>query len=108
MWPELLANYGRFVTTNLVVSETYTFSRNEIGFATAWDFLERTGQTPRLDIVMSDPVLEAQARRLLVKYHDHDFSYADAVSFAVLRQLGIKDAFAFDRHFEVAGFTKIP
>ncbi len=28
-----------------------------------------------------------------------------AVSFAVMRQLGINEAFAFDHHFSVAGFT---
>jgi predicted nucleic acid-binding protein len=32
----------------------------------------------------------------------------DAVSFAVMRQRGLTDAFAFDRHFLAAGFVLLP
>jgi hypothetical protein len=31
-----------------------------------------------------------------------------ALKFAVMKELGIKDAFAFDRHFETAGFRRLP
>jgi predicted nucleic acid-binding protein len=34
-------------------------------------------------------------------------SLVDCVSFVVMRQLAIRDAFAFDRHFEEQGFTLV-
>ena len=49
-----------------------------------------------------------QAEKILEKYQDQDFSYTDAVSFAVMRELKIGKAFAFYSHFSTAGFTTIP
>ncbi len=40
----------------------------------------------------------------LARYPDQRFSIVDAVSFEVMRRMGLRHAFAFDRHFEVAGF----
>jgi predicted nucleic acid-binding protein len=51
---------------------------------------------------------EAQAYAILRQYRDHAFSYVDATSFAFMYSAGITDAFAFDAHFRVAGFTRIP
>ena len=44
----------------------------------------------------------------MLKYKDQDFSYADAVSFAVMRERDIDRVFAFDHRFLIAGFTLIP
>ena|GEM_PF-3548981 len=35
-------------------------------------------------------------------------SLVDCVSFELMRQLGIRTAFTFDRHFEEQGFTCLP
>jgi len=35
-------------------------------------------------------------------------SYTDCVSFEIMRRLDIRNAFAFDRHFQKAGFRLIP
>jgi len=48
------------------------------------------------------------ARDILLRYDDQAFSYTDAVSLAVMEHLGILEAFAFDNHFSVAGFTRLP
>jgi hypothetical protein len=42
--------------------------------------------------------------RWLDRFADQPFSLVDAVSFEVMRREKIDLAFAFDRHFEVAGF----
>jgi predicted nucleic acid-binding protein len=52
--------------------------------------------------------LEFKAEKILEKYQYQDFSYTDAVSFAVMRKLKIGRAFAFDSHFSTAGFAVIP
>lgn len=48
---------------------------------------------------------EERARRIIFRYTDKDFSFADAVSFAVMERLQISHAFTFDRHFAQYGFT---
>ena len=44
----------------------------------------------------------------LDKFDDQDFSFTDAVSFAVMSDRGIREALAIDHHFTVAGFTVVP
>lgn len=41
---------------------------------------------------------------MLARFADQRFSLVDAVSFEVMRQAGVTQAFAFDQRFEVAGF----
>jgi predicted nucleic acid-binding protein len=40
----------------------------------------------------------------LTSYPDQSFSLVDAVSFEVMRRHRLTVAFAFDRHFEIAGY----
>jgi predicted nucleic acid-binding protein len=40
----------------------------------------------------------------LARFADQRMSLTDAISFEVMRRERIKQAFAFDRHFEIAGF----
>jgi len=44
----------------------------------------------------------------LERYDDHDFSFTDAVSLAVMTQRGIAGALTLDRHFAAAGFRMLP
>ena len=96
------------VTTNLVVSEAYATIRRRGGHVVAMRFLRSLRATSRLTWLYSNAPLEAQAEAILARYADQDFSFVDAVSFAVMHQRGIAEAFAFDRHFLVAGFSLVP
>lgn len=107
IYPALLRNY-QLLTTNLVIAETYILIRRAIGHQPAITFLENIAASPRLMKIYSDSVLEEAAEAILRKYQDQDFSYTDAVSFAVMKHLGIKKAFSFDQHFVTAGFTLTP
>jgi uncharacterized protein len=107
-WPGLFSEYGLLVTTNLVVAETFTFLRYQLGTDAALEFLNRTDHTSRLEIVYADARLETAAKTLLNNFRDQSFSYTDAVSFAVMDRLELKDAFAFDKHFRVVGFNIRP
>lgn len=96
------------ITTNLVVSEAHALIRYRVGHAAAIRFLDLIETTPHLIDIYSDAALEQEAIGLLRRYADQPFSYTDAVSFALMRQRGISEAFAFDHHFLTAGFTLIP
>jgi predicted nucleic acid-binding protein len=105
---EAIRDAARFVTTNLVIAETYTLVRRRMGHEQAIRFLELTGDSHRLVKIWSSAELEAEAESMLRTYDDQRISYVDAVSFAVMRDLGISEAFAFDRHFEMVGFMRKP
>ena len=96
------------VTTNLVIAEAYASIRKMGGHVAALDFLEICRQTSFIRRVYSDAALELQAEAILRQFSDQDFSLADAVSFALMRQLGITEAFTFDHHFLTAGFAVVP
>ena len=107
-YPDLLKHYRRLVTTNLVVAEVYIILRKALGHAAALIFLESVKSSPRIEKVQSTEELEIEAEDILRRYSDQDFSYTDAVSFALMRQRGIGTAFAFDKHFSIAGFSMVP
>ena len=104
----LLKEYQKLLTTNLVVAEVYVVLRKTLGHRPATTFLDSVRQSPRIQKVYSTAELEQEAEELLRRYADQDFSYADAVSFALMRQRGLDEAFAFDRHFATAGFVLVP
>ncbi len=105
---DALTKYKNLVTTNLVVAETHALLLKLGGRNVALKFLARLDLSTRVEVVFSNPDLGKEAYRILLKYQDQRFSYCDAVSFAVMKELDIKDAFAFDRHFETAGFRHLP
>jgi len=105
---KLLRYIPNLKTTNLVIAETYILIRRSIGHQPAIKFLESIAASPRVTKIYSDSILEETAESILQQYQDQDFSYTDAVSFVVMKQYGITQAFCFDKHFLAAGFTLIP
>lgn len=98
----------RFITTNLIVAESYTLIHRFGGHLLAMQFLASLRRSSQLLRIYADAALEEDAEAILHRYADQDFSYVDAVSFALMRSRGITDAFAFDHHFSTAGFTLLP
>lgn len=107
IYPIVIAGYARLITTNLVVAEAHALIRHEAGHKHAIQFLEGLSG-PRLEKIFPDASLEVPAIDILRRFHDHDFSYADAVSFALMRERKITDVFTFDRHFDIMGFRRVP
>ena len=105
IYPVILQRWQRLVTTNLVVAETYNLIYRRLGHKAAIKFLETTQTTSRLLKIYANATLEQSATTILRQYADQDFSYVDAVSFALMTQRNIETAFTFDHHFQVAGFT---
>ena len=97
-----------FLTTNLVVAEAYIIIRRTGGHAQAIRLLRSLRGSPRLQRIWSDASLESRAEAILEQHADQDFSFTDAVSFAVMQERGIEEAFTFDSHFATLGFRMIP
>ena len=108
IYPKLLSSYNPLKTTNLIIAETYILIRRGIGYQAAISFVENIASSPRVAKIYSDSILEETGESILRQYQDQDFSYTDAVSFAVMKQFKIAEVFCFDKHFVTAGFTIIP
>ena len=108
IYPSLLQNQKGFITSNLVIAETYIVLLNELGHRAAIHFLEKIKASPRILRIYSNDDIERGAEESLRKYGDQDFSYADAVGFVIMRRQKIQKAFCFDKHFTTAGFERVP
>ena len=94
----------RLVTTNAVVFETYSIllvrSRDKRRAAMTFLDLVEAGNCRIERVRRAD---EGAAVALLRGHEDKTYSYCDALSFAVMERLGVREAIAFDRHFREYG-----
>lgn len=107
IFPSLLKTSKILVTSNLVIAESYILILKCLGHDSAISFLEHINSSPRITRAYSTPELEKEAETILKKYMDQDFSYTDAVSFAIMRQHKISRAFSYDKHFQTMGFLQV-
>ncbi len=96
------------VTTNLVIAETHALLLHRKGraIALAWlDNIEHIAQIER-----ATKADEIRAKEILRQYLDQDFTFTDAISFAVIERLGLRVALSVDRHFEAfkGNFVTLP
>ncbi len=107
IWGTILRDGRPLVTTSFVVGETFTALRSRETFELAWGAVERIRRVRTLRVDRPSPELEQTAFSILGTYREHRFSFVDAVSFATMNALGIRDSFAFDKHFAIAGFVRL-
>lgn len=98
----------RAFTTNLVLTELLTFFSRKSRLDRVLQFHHDLLKNPDYSVLWIDDNLHRQAVVILKKYSDHCLSFVDATSFAVMKQLGLTQALAFDEDFARAGFTTLP
>ena len=105
-WVELVDRQVDLIITNYVAVETFAVVQRRLGVAAL-----RTLQEAVIPVLRVKWVAEighqAGVMALLVAANRR-LSLVDCVSFETMRTLGIKTAFAFDRHFSEQGFDCIP
>lgn len=99
----LQAREAPLLTTSFVLVEIYALLGRRMGLEAVEAF--RKDFAPLLDIVWVDVGLHEAGLDLLLERRIRDLSLVDAVSFLVMRQRRLDEAFAFDRHFREEGFT---
>ncbi len=96
------------VTTSYILDETLTLIRFRIGIKASIDFSKKLRRSEVVTIAQVSREIEEKALDLFEMYDDKDFSFTDCVSFVVMQEMGIKEAFAFDHHFNQIGFVRKP
>jgi predicted nucleic acid-binding protein len=104
---ELIHNRRRFVTSEYIVDETATLLLIRHSHAAASDFLNAVERSEALRLEWIGPERFHAAARFFQRHADKEWSFTDCVSFTVMRELRIRDAFTTDRHFTQAGFTPL-
>ena len=95
------------LTSNHVRGETWTFLRRHTWQELSLSFLDRLERTPRVRVAHVAEDVETEAMAWLRQHDERPYSFVDATSFALMRKLGLKDAFAFDGDFTAAGFVEL-
>lgn len=93
-------------TTSFVVVETMALLQRRIGLAAARDFDEDILPVVRVHWV--DDTISRRGLDRLWREDRRQLSLVDAVSFELMRSLGIGAALALDPHFAEAGFRVLP
>ncbi|MBN3941965.1 MAG: PIN domain-containing protein [Nostoc sp.] len=107
-WQIFIQELPRLVTTSYIFDEIVTFFNSRNRHAKAVEVGNRLLSSPSVQFIHVDEVLFFDGWRLFQQYDDKSYSLTDCVSFVVMKQLGIRTALSFDKHFVQAGFEKLP
>jgi uncharacterized protein len=106
LYPKLSGR--RFVTTNHVRGETWTWMRSRSRHDNAVAFLDGIeSKMSHTELIRVSEELEDEALRWLRQHDEREYSFVDATSFAFMRAKGIEEALAFDGDFAAAGFAEL-
>ncbi len=103
----LARKHRHFLTTEYVADETVTLLLVRHSHRAAMDFLDTIERSEALRLEWIDPARFHAAANWFRKHADKQWSFTDCVSFAVMRELRIRDALTADHHFRQAGFTPL-
>jgi hypothetical protein len=105
---ELASQRSHMVTTEAVLTELGNAFSRQPARSLALRQLELVRQAANVGrgrIIAVDHALWERAWQLYQQRPDKDWGHTDRISFVVMQDLGLTQAFTADRHFEQAGFT---
>jgi predicted nucleic acid-binding protein len=105
-WMEMLAEPPILVTSNYVLVETFALLQSRLGLEAVRKFQEDV--IPIVQVEFVTPEMHRAGTAALLSAGRRGLSLVDCVSFEVMRDSGVKVAFAFDPHFKEQGFDVIP
>ena len=97
----------RFVTSEYIVDESATLLLIRHSHKAAVDFLDTVEKSQALWLEWVGPERFFAGAALFRRRADREWSFTDCVSFTLMRELRIRDAFTTDKHFKQAGFIPL-
>lgn len=107
-YERLLRGRVGLITTDLVLAELHALTLSRSRPAVALELVDRLLRSSRIDVVDSGVDRIRSAAEFLRDRPNRRYSLADAVSFVVMRDLGVEDAFTLDADFGAEGFRMLP
>lgn len=96
------------LTSSLVVAEVHRLVLYRAGIRAARAVLERMTSAREVRVEQPTSTLHGVAVGFLDRLGDQPITYADAMSFGLMKAARCTTALTFDRHFAMAGFTMWP
>jgi uncharacterized protein len=103
-----LERQGLLITSDYIIDETLTLLRFRLGLSAAEEWWHDIAASRRVVRELIHEERAERARHLFFRHRDKDFSFTDCTSFALMRELRIREALTTDKHFRQAGFQMLP
>ena len=107
-WADLKRAKTPLYTTDYIFDETITLARRRAGHAAAVSLGMALLTSQLLNLVEVTADIREAAWELFQQYDDKELSFTDCTSFAVMKRLGLCQAFTFDDDFAQVGFVRRP
>ena len=97
------------VTTHLVVIETLNFASRSGAFMRrrAGEWVRSIRDRPNVEIIWLTEAQLWDAVEMFASRQDQTWSLTDCASFLLMERRGVREALAYDRDFQQAGFTPL-
>lgn len=105
-WKRLLSSQTVLFTHNYVLIEAAALAQHRLGMDALRALHE--DMLPVLRVHWIDETDHRVAVQMAITAGRNKLSVVDCTSFLVMREMGIREAFAFDRHFSEQGFRIVP
>jgi predicted nucleic acid-binding protein len=96
-----------FRTTDHVIDEAATLFKARGNRHLAGTLFDITVRSRACTVEWTGEACFREAMAFFLAHDDHGYSFTDCLSFVVMADHGIQEAFATDRHFNEAGFTAL-
>lgn len=107
-WRLIAARGVRCATSSFVIDEALTLLGRRASYQFAAGRARNLYNSAYLEVLRPVQDDELAAIELFERYADQEVSFTDCVSFVLMQRRGLRKAFAFDRHFALAGFERWP
>jgi uncharacterized protein len=105
----LKSNKDRLVTSDYVVDEVLTLISARYRRLTALDVGATLMSERVAELIFLNKTDFTEAWEFFRSYSDKSWSFTDCTSLALMRRMGVTQAFAFDRHFsQMVGIRRVP
>lgn len=105
-WAQWLDQPIQFLTSNYVLLESLALIQHRLGIQAARQFDEEL--MPVLRVHWIDAELHTTALKMVLAIGQRDLSLVDCTNIELMRRLGHRTIFAFDRHYPEQGLIQLP
>lgn len=106
-----ITDENHLLITDYIYDETLTYFINKYGnkgYLITKILDADTNKHHKLSLIFINEIIWDKAREMFFRFNkDKKFSFTDCTSFAMMKDLGLRDVLSFDYHFKEMGFKMI-